>query len=245
MPARSEQRWGRVEEAVHKRDAAEQGDGRLRGHRRRQVGTLHQVGKIGQQRVIRSAQGQSQIAGEEPYPVRHPEPLRVASGHREGGVADVGRVDVGLGQVMGDRDRDAAGAGTDVREPQDSRSPEATPFHRPLHEDLGVRVGHQHVRRNHEVEGHELPVASEVSDRLTAAAAAGQLAVGRQLRFLERPVELEVEVEPADAEDVGQQHLRVKSGRFRAVRLEVPGRSPEDLEEGQAAPWPLLSSPLS
>ena len=44
----------------------------------------------------------------------------------------------------------------------------------------------------------------------------------------------------APAEDFG-----VKPGRRRAMGLEVSGGSPEDLEEGQAAPRPLLSSPLS
>ncbi len=166
------------------------------------------------------------------HPLRQPVPRHVARRDLQRLGADVSRPYLGVGRVVRDRDRDAAAAGADVGDANRAISL-ARDGHRAQHEHLGVGVGHEHARRDLEIQAHELLVADEIRDRLSLAAPRHQPAVGAQLRVAQRLVELEVQVEAAQSQRVGEKHLGVESGGFRSVLLEVVGRELQDLNDGQ------------
>ena len=141
---------------------------------------------------------------------------------------------------MRDRDRDAAAAGADVDD-TDRAIHLARDGHRALNQHFGVWVRHQHVGRDLEVEAHELAVADEVRHRLAFCTLRDQTAVSAQLGLLETPVELQVQVEPAELQRVRKQELGVEARRVRAVLLEVVGGELQDLNDGQLAAAPPFS----
>ena len=65
-----------------------------------------------------------------------------------------------------------------------------------------------------------------------AAAPGDQVAELRELRLVQRAVELQVEVHPADPQAVRDQLLRVETGVLHALALEEIGAFPEDFEDG-------------
>jgi hypothetical protein len=145
--------------------------------------------------------------------------------------ADVRRPHLGVGGVVSDRDGDAAAARPDIR---DAERFAGFPRDRDgaLDEDLGVRVRDQDGRTDLEVQAHELFVPDKVGDGLPLATPGDQRAIRCQLALIERPVELQVEVEAPDVEGVRQQELSVEARRTGTVLLEVFGGKLQDLGDG-------------
>src|SRR5260370_29621726 len=99
----------------------------------------------------------------------------------ERGFADVAGPHLDIRSVVSERDRDAAAAGANVSCAQGSGGV-TRDRHRALYEHFCVGVWHQHVGRDLKVEGHELLVTDQVSDRLAARTPRDQLAITSQLR---------------------------------------------------------------
>ena len=139
---------------------------------------------------------------------------------------------------MRDGDRDASAARAHVSDAEPGPRPSSN-LHRTLHEDLGVRVGHEHVGRHLEFQAHELLVADEVGDRLAPGAPPDQAAIGAQLRLRQRAIELQVEVEAAHSKGVREEKLGIEARGIRTVLLKVVGGELQDLNDGQLA-WASL-----
>ena len=92
-------------------------------------------------------------------------PLHIARGNRQRLAAHVRPPHLGVGGVMGDRDRDATATGADVGH---AHRPVrfARDLDRPLHQHLCVGVRDEHVGSDLEVEAHEFLVADQIGDRL-------------------------------------------------------------------------------
>src|SRR6185437_16788422 len=82
-----------------------------------------------------------------------------------------------------------------------------------------------------QVEPVEPPPAQDVRHRLAAAAALEQRPAGGQLRLVERPVEVRVELDARQPERVPDQELGIEPRRRAPVLGEVPGREPQHLAE--------------
>src|SRR5204862_8329511 len=80
----------------------------------------------------------------------------------------------------------------------------------------------------------EVPVAEDVGERLAVPAALDEPAAGRKLRLGEWALELRVEVDPSEAERVGEQPLRVEAWRLDALSLEERRRTAQHLAERHA-----------
>ena len=103
---------------------------------------------------------------------------------------------------------------------------------RPLHEPLGLRARDQHGGTDGQAQAVELLEPEEVLQRLAGSPPPeeGEIAprlVGRQL-----PRGLEVDVEAADAEDPGEQPLRLTAGGRGSRRLQERHPLAEQGERG-------------
>ena len=135
----------------------------------------------------------------------------VSRGHLERVRGHVRRHHLDIRRVVRDRDRDASAPGAHVRHAHRPAGL-ACDFHGALHEHLGVGVGNEHRGRDREVKAHEFLVADEVSHRFAFGSPRHQIAIGRELRLRQGPVELQVEVQAAQPEGVGEQDLSVETG---------------------------------
>ena len=167
-------------------------------------------------------------------PFAHPVPRHVALGEGQRLTADVGGPDVNVRRVVGDGDGDAPTAGADVRHPEGALRI-TRDLHCPLHEHLGVGIGHQDIGGDLEVQAHELFVSDEVRNRLAFGSARDEGPVSAQLRLGERAIELQVQIEPPHPQRMREQELGVEPGRVGTVLLEVVGGELQDLDNGQLA----------
>jgi hypothetical protein len=85
------------------------------------VGGVH-VGRVADHEVrVEPGHGLEELALVEGHPPVEPEPPCVLAGHVEGRPRDVGRVDLGVLPLGGDREGDAARARADVDDPRSLR----------------------------------------------------------------------------------------------------------------------------
>ena len=101
-----------------------------------------------------------------------------------------------------------------------------------LHEDFRVGTRHEGVRRDLEGEPHEFFFPDDVGDGDALDALLDGLAVARELRWLERLVEVDVEVDAFAAEDVAEEDFGVEARRLDAFFLEILFGPFEDAADG-------------
>jgi hypothetical protein len=144
----------------------------------------------------------------------------VALRHLERFRRNVRRHDLDSRRVVRDGDRDAAAAGPHVRHPKRAACL-TSDLDGALHQHLGVGIRNEDRGCNDEVEPHELLVPDEVGHRLAFGPFRRQAPVLDQLSFGQRTIELQIKVEAAQPEHVGQQNLRVEASRVGTVLLKV------------------------
>ena len=146
---------------------------------------------------------------------------RIGAGHLERGGADVGGDGTRGRNLGGERDGDAPAAGPEVGDAQLGAGPVAQIGHRTLHQRLGVGPGHEHVGRDPKRPPVELAGPGDVRHRFALPAPPDQLADRGQLLLVERPVELQVQVDAAQPE-------RLRAEQLRSRDVPTSSRDPPD-----------------
>lgn len=143
----------------------------------------------------------------------------ILGGHPEGIRRKVGSQDVQIGKMMGQRNSDAARAGTDIGGLA-AAGMEAQPGQGLLYQQLGLRTGDEHGRGDAEIQAKELPAAEKIGQRL-AALQPFQVSF-EKLDLLGRQPGLGMGHEPGarNPQPVGEQHLRIQRGGL-THRLEM------------------------
>ena len=172
-----------------------------------------------------------QVAGVEGDAVRDFERGGVFLSDGARGRADVDGVGLRLGQEMEDGKTDDTGACADVGE-AGRFAARTQALDGGLHEDFRVGTRHEGVRRDLEGEPHEFLFPDDVGDGDALDALFDGLAVARELRWLERLVEVDVEVDAFASEDVAEKHLGVEARRLDAFFLEILFGPFEDAADG-------------
>ena len=131
--------------------------------------------------------------------------------------------------LVHDRERDRAGARADVEHRR--LGDLAQVLETALDDDLRLGPGNERTVVYLQRQPAEAPFAEHVGERLAAAAAIDENARAAELVLRERAVVLEIEVEPGDAERVGEEMLGVEARRVHALRGEVVGRAGENLPD--------------
>ena len=113
-----------------------------------------------------------------------------------------------------------------------------------LHQRLGVGPRHEHVGRDRKRPPVELAGPGDVRHRFALPAPPDQLADRGQLLLVERPVELQVQVDAAQPERLRAEQLGVEARRRAAVITEVGGAETEHVDERwRGRPPPQASCP--
>ena len=112
---------------------------------------------------------------------------------------------------MHERERDRAGAGADVEHLGALDTLEQREG--ALDEHLGLGSRHERAAVTAEGQPAEAPLAEDVGERLAAPSPLDERAAAVELRLGQRPVVLEVEVEPCEPERVREDELGVEPRR--------------------------------
>lgn len=193
---------------------------------------VRDVGRVGEDGVVALArERREQVAGVEGDAVRDFERGGVFLGDRARGRADVDGVCLRLGQEMEDGKTDGACTCADVGE-TGRVAARAQALDGGLYEDFRVGARHEGVRRDTEGEPHEFFFPDDVGDGDALDALLDGLAVARELRWLERLVEVDVEVDAFAAEDVAEEDFGVKVRRLDVLLLEILFGPFEDAADG-------------
>ena len=132
--------------------------------------------------------------------------------------------------LVGDRERDGAGAGADIEHPrpvEPGEEGEGT-----LHEHLCLGSRNQGPPIDGERQPPEPPLPEHVLERLTPGAARHEDPRGVELGRSQRTIERHVQLDPLQADRLGKQTLRVEPRCLRSFRREVLGREPQDVADG-------------
>lgn len=191
------------------------------------------VGRIGEDGVIASArERREEVARVERDAVAGAERGGVLLGDGACRRADVDGVRLRLGQEVQDGEADAAAARADVGEAGRAAPQGAQALDGRLHENLRVGARHERVRRDLERETHELLLSDDVGDGDAQGALLDRLSIARELRGLERLVEVHVEVDALAPEHACEQHFRVEARGLDAFLGEILHRPFEQASDG-------------
>ncbi|MEZ5988334.1 MAG: hypothetical protein R3F30_04290 [Planctomycetota bacterium] len=188
------------------------------------------VRRVGAQRVEGLARDRRPVAALAPGDRGRAQARSVGATAR-GRRRDVAGDDGEVGPLEREADRDAARAGARL----EHAGPLGQGGQRPLDEELGLGARDQDVGTDREAPAPELLPAEHVGQRLAAEQAAEAAAEQAALVRAQRPLVLEQEREPVDAEDVGEAE---RQGRARAAELlqARSSRREEDLADGPTRP---------
>ena len=153
----------------------------------------------------------------------------VFSGEREGVRGNVGKGDVPVGPGGGEGESEHAGAAAHV---EDLLVFGKLPREDPLGEFLGLGAGNEGAGVGLELVFVEPDLAEQVLEGDAFAAFFQGFAERREVGFLQRAVELEVEIHPGAAELMGDEHLHVAAGVVDAAFFEIAGAAIDGFQNG-------------
>lgn len=184
------------------------------------------VGEVGDDEIEGAGDFLEEVAADELG--RDAEAGGVEAGEVEGVFADVGEDDFARRPGFGEAEADAAGAGGHV---EHAGGWCGEFFEDEFDESLGLGTRDEGAVVADELVAAEFDSAEKVLQRLAFTTAAQKFTQGGQLGLGDGFVEAEVEIEPAAAEDMGEEVLHVEPGFLDFSFLQVGGAGLEDFEE--------------
>ncbi len=187
-----------------------------------------QVRRVGGDDVEAPAGDRREAVRGQPLDVQ-PEPLPVGAGAGERGRGPLERRHPQRRALVGEGEGDRAAAGAPVEDGRSGRRG----VQGPLHQQLGLGPGDEHLGAHLHPQAPERPLARDVGERLAPAPARDEVAGAVELGRRERPLGAGVEREPLDPEGVSEQQVRVEAGRRRAALGEEGGAAALHLAHGE------------
>ncbi len=134
----------------------------------------------------------------------------------------------------GQGERQGAAPGSEVQRPQAGAGAARHPRKDLSRQQFRLRPWNQHPAVHRQIELPEGGAAQNVLQRLPAGATQQTRLERRQFRLLERPVVLEIQLEPRHPEGGGKQVLRIQASAGHVLAPQVVGAPENQIEDGPA-----------